>query len=76
MTASRDGTLAIRCLRLATLWKIINLEKLQQETVEVLTLKLSLHGYVIVMLRGMAKVYTFVYSINGDLLLSTQREGE
>jgi hypothetical protein len=28
VTASRDGTLAIRCLRSATLWKLITLDKL------------------------------------------------
>ena len=66
VTASRDGTIALRCLRSAHLWKVISLEKLQQLNVEVLTLKLSLHGYIIVMVKNPQKVYTFVYSINGD----------
>ena len=43
---------------------------------DVLTLKLSLHGYVVVMMKGSQKVYTFVYSINGDMLVSTQRESD
>ena len=43
---------------------------------DVLTLKLSLHGYIVIMLRGSSKVYTFVYSINGDSLVSTQRDSD
>jgi hypothetical protein len=66
VTASRDGNLAIRCLRTATLWKVIPLEKLTQADMEVLCLKLSLHGYVAVMIRNSSKFFTFVFSINGD----------
>lgn len=76
VTASRDGTIALRCLRSAQLWRLITLEKLQSEEVELLTLKLSLHGYIIIMMKNDRKVYTFVYSLNGDLLLSTQRDSE
>lgn len=43
---------------------------------DVLTLKLSLHGYIIIMMRGSQKVYTFVFSLNGDMLVSTQRESD
>ena len=43
---------------------------------EVLSLKLSLHGYVVVMMRNAQKFFTFVYSVNGDQLVSTQRECE
>ena len=76
VTASRDGTLALRCLRTSALWKVINLEKLQQPTMEVLSLKLSLHGYIVVMMRNAQKFFTFVFSLNGDQLVSTQREVE
>lgn len=43
---------------------------------DVLTLKLSLHGYIILMMKESSLVYTFVYSLNGDLLVSTKRESE
>ena len=43
---------------------------------EVMCLKLSLHGYVVVMVRNTSKFFTFVFSINGDQLVSTQRENE
>jgi hypothetical protein len=76
VTASRDGTLALRCLRSAALWKLITLEKLAIPDMEVLCLKLSLHGYVVVMVRNTSKFFTFVFSINGDQLVSTQRENE
>ncbi len=76
VTASRDGTIALRCLRTSQLFKIISQDKLQQLSVEVLTLKLSLHGYIIILLKGTSKVYTFVYSINGDMLVSTQRDSD
>lgn len=76
VTASRDGTVALRCLRSSQLWKVIPLEKLQAPSAEVLTLKLSLHGYIVIMMKESSLVYTFVYSINGDLLVSTKRECE
>ena len=76
VTASRDGTLCLRCLRSSALWKVISLDKLQQPTMEVLSLKLSLHGYIVVMMRNAQKFFTFVYSLNGDQLVSTQRECE
>lgn len=43
---------------------------------EVMCLKLSLHGYVVVMVRNASKFFTFVFSINGDQLVSTQREND
>jgi hypothetical protein len=76
VTASRDGTLALRCLRNSTLWKVISLEKLQQPSMEVQSLKLSLHGYIVVMMKNTQRFFTFVYSINGDQLVSTQREND
>jgi len=76
VTASRDGTIGLRCLRSAQLWNSISLEKLSQPSVDVLTLKLSVHGYIVLMLRGTTKVYTFVYSLNGDPLVSTQRDSD
>jgi len=76
VTASRDGTIALRCLRSSFLLKIIPVDKLSSASVDMLTLKLSLHGYIIIMLKGTQKVYTFVYSLNGDLLVSTQRDSE
>lgn len=56
--------------------KLIPVDKLSSQSVDMLTLKLSLHGYIIIMLKGTQKVYTFVYSLNGDLLVSTQRDSE
>jgi hypothetical protein len=74
--ASRDGTLTLRCLRSSELWRVIQLEKLSGDSAEVLTLKLSRHGYIILMMKEGGMVYTFVYSLNGDLLVSTKREGD
>jgi hypothetical protein len=76
VTASRDGTVALRCLRSSSLWKQIYIEKLTAPSMEVVSLKLSLHGYIVVMARNPTKFYTFVYSLNGDQLVSTQRESE
>jgi len=52
------------------------LEKLQQPSMEVQSLKLSLHGYIVVMMKNTQRFFTFVYSINGDQLVSTQREND
>jgi hypothetical protein len=76
VTASRDGTLALRCLRTASLWKLLTLDKLTHPDMEVMSLKLSLHGYIVVMMRNTSKFFTFVFSINGDQLVSTSRENE
>ena len=76
VTASRDGTLALRCLRTAQLWKVMNLDKLTHPDMEVMSLKLSLHGYIVVMVRNSSKFFTFVFSLNGDQLVSTSRDNE
>jgi hypothetical protein len=76
VTASRDGTLALRCLRTAQLWKVIALDKLTHPDMEVMSLKLSLHGYIVLMIKNTSKFFTFVFSINGDQLVSTSRDNE
>ena len=76
VTASRDGTLAIHCLRSAQLWKLIYLDKLAQPDMEVKSLKLSLHGYIVIMMKNSSKFFTTVFSLNGDHLVSTQRDND
>lgn len=57
VTASTDGTLALRCLRTSQLWKLIPIDKLKQRYVEVISLKLSLHGYIFIMIKGSTRHY-------------------
>ena len=71
VTASRDGTLVIRCLRSAALWKMIQLDEMAYPDIQFMSLKLSLHGYIVVMFKNTSKFFTFVFSINGDQLVST-----
>ena len=57
VTASSDGTIALRCLRTSQLWKIINFEKLSSSNAEVVSLKLSLHGYIFIVVKTQTKHY-------------------
>jgi len=83
VTLSRDGTIALRCMRTSHLWQhfmlISKQEKDGQEKVitdyqlifgQVNALKLSLHGYIIVVGKSpMREVARYlIYSLNGDLL--------
>jgi hypothetical protein len=73
VTASADGTLGLRCLRSSQLWKVIPLDKLLTPHIEVLSLKLSLHGYIFIALKTSQKVSFYVFSLNGDELFSSSR---
>ena len=66
VTASADGTIVLRCLRTSQLWKVINLDKLTQPGAQVMCLKLSLHGYIYLVVKSPIKHYMYVFSINGD----------
>ena len=72
VTASADGTLALRCLRTSMLWKVIQNEKLVSNR-EVVSLKLSLHGYIFIVIKTPDAYLNYVYSLNGDELTSTSR---
>jgi len=73
VTASADGTLGLRCLRSSYLWNVIPNEKLSQTGVQVVSLKLSLHGYIFVAIKSPLKIYFYVYSLNGDELAFQQK---
>ena len=83
ITLSRDGTLAIRCLRTSRLWKHFKLiykpESEKNNQIKgfvknfkyINALKLSLHGYIVVCgpsSRQQGVTQYLIYSINGDLL--------
>lgn len=72
VTASADGTIMLRCLRTSRIWCVINIEKLSQPNIQVPSLKLSLHGYIFILIKNTDRLSTLVYSLNGDLLLSKQ----
>ena len=84
VTLSRDGTIALRCMRTSQLYQhflLMNKLENSQGEVEIATgftkifgqvyaLKLSCHGYIIVVGQSLVqKLCRFiVYSLNGDLL--------
>eukprot|EP00347_Sterkiella_histriomuscorum_P012473 403368442 len=69
VTASADGNLFIRCLRTSQLWKVIPINLLTSQNIKIKCLKMSLHGYIVLMVReGKQYLHIFVFSINGDLL--------
>ena len=73
VTVSADSTIALRCLRTSQLWNLIPIEKKAiHSNFEVLSLKLSLHGYIVLIMKLQQRIINQVYSLNGDLLLSTQ----
>lgn len=41
-----------------------------------MSLKLSLHGYILLIMKNQKACYTQVFSLNGDQLLSVWRENE
>mmetsp|Transcript_3004 Transcript_3004/g.2852 ORF Transcript_3004/g.2852 Transcript_3004/m.2852 type:complete len:165 (-) Transcript_3004:398-892(-) len=69
VTASSDGTIVLRCLRSARLFKVVTNTKLQIKHLQVVALKLSLHGYIVLVLK-LKEFYTqfLIYSLNGELL--------
>ena len=73
-TASADGNIFIRCLRTSQLWKVIPVDQLKDQNVQVLSLKMSLHGYVFIIIKSQIKHYVYVFSINGDLLTHYNRD--
>mmetsp|Transcript_3005 Transcript_3005/g.2858 ORF Transcript_3005/g.2858 Transcript_3005/m.2858 type:complete len:111 (-) Transcript_3005:329-661(-) len=69
VTASSDGTIALRCLRTCRLFKLIHNTKLQLKSMHVNSLKLSLHGYIVLVLKLKEFCSLFmIYSLNGELL--------
>lgn len=82
VTISRDGTVALRCMRTSHLWQhFLLVNKLVKEDIEVVvglskifkqvySIKLSCHGYIIVVGQSLVqKLCRFlVFSLNGDLL--------
>ncbi|CDW75265.1 beach domain-containing protein [Stylonychia lemnae] len=67
-TASSDGNIFLRCLRTSQLWKVIPASILQVPHIQVVSLKISLHGYVIIVIKTTHETHIYVYSINGDIL--------
>ena len=48
-TFSSSGVVSIRCQRSGALWKIIQVEQLKnREQLNILSLKMSLHGYIVI----------------------------
>ena len=75
VTASSDGTLALRCLRTSSLWKIIQNKQLLNKKTTVVSLKLSLHGYIALILKTKDYITElYIYSINGELLHSSAQD--
>lgn len=85
VTLSRDGTIALRCLRTSKLWhqfkiffkpendKPFSIKGFTKNFHHINALKLSLHGYIVVIgpsSRQEKVTQYMIYSINGDLLRS------
>ena len=76
VTASADGNIVLRCLRTSQVWKFIPVDRLSQPNIEVLSLKLSLHGYIFLCLKNNFRHHFYVFSINGDQLYYSPREND
>jgi len=80
VTVAQDGTIALRCLKTSSLWQLIRVPKFNSILSHVDFIKLSLHGYIVLIGRDVSiqdenqeketYVRYLVFSLNGDLLKS------